>query len=252
MTDRPADIISPTGSKVLGTQVAPADARAAGRAGYDKPTPQNSVMLFIDHQIGLMVGVRDFPGLAAYKANVVGLAKMAKALSIPVLISSSNAQWQNGDTLPELKEVFSDQPIYRRTGIINCYEDPTFRAAFDDLLSPGRTHAIISGVTIGTCCAMPTLSMLNDGYQVFPVVDACGAWNDYESQAAMARMSRAGAELVTAFALGCELQADWKLPSGEAMIAPFTSQLPEYGWVVQNFWNNANQHAVPDPFGTVK
>jgi len=55
----------------------------------------------------------------------------------------------------------------------------------------------------------------------------------------MARMSRAGAELVTTFALGCELQADWKLSSGEAMIEPFTNHLPEYGWVVQNFWNNA-------------
>lgn len=253
MADRPADIISPISSEVLPTKVSAAEARADGRAGYDKPTPQNSVMLFIDHQIGLMVGVRDFPSLATYKANVAALAKIAKALSIPVLLSSSNAQWQNGDTLPELKEIFSDQPIYRRTGIINCYEDPTFRAALDELLSStGRTHVIISGVTIGTCCSMPTLSMLNDGYQVFPVVDACGAWDANESQAAMARMSRAGAELVTTFALGCELQADWKLPSGEAMLEPFTNQLPEYGWVVQNFWNNANQRAVPDPFGTVK
>lgn len=253
MADRPADIISPTRSEVLPTKMSAADARAEGRVGYDKPAPQNSVMLFIDHQIGLMVGVRDFPSLATYKANVVALAKIAKALSIPALLSSSNAQWQNGDTLPELKEIFSDQPIYRRTGIINCYEDPTFRAALDELLSStGRTHVIISGVTIGTCCSMPTLSMLNDGYQVFPVVDACGAWDDYEFQAAMARMSRAGAELVTIFALGCELQADWKLPSGEAVVEPFTNQLPEYGWVVQNFWNNANQHAVPDPFGTVR
>ena len=66
----------------------------------------------IDHQIGLMVGVRDFTSLV-YKANVIGLAKMAKALGIPTLLSSSNAQWQNGDTLPELRELFADQPIYR-------------------------------------------------------------------------------------------------------------------------------------------
>jgi nicotinamidase-related amidase len=252
-TDRPADIVSPTTNEVLPSKVSPADARAAGRVGYDKPTPQNAVMLFIDHQIGLMVGVRDFPSLTMYKSNVLGLAMMAKALSIPVLLSSSNAQWQNGDTLRELKAIFSDEPIYRRTGIINCYEDPTFRAALDHLLSStGRTHVIISGVTIGTCCSMPTLSMLNDGYAVFPVVDACGAWDHYEAQAACARMSRAGGELVTTFALGCELQADWKLPSANAMVEPFTSQLPEYGWVVQNFWNNAPQRAVPDPFGTVK
>ena len=83
MTGRPADIISPTSSEVLRTQVVPAGARAAGRVGYDKPTPQNSVMLFIDHQIGLMVGVRDFPGLATYKANVVGLAKMCLTRSAP-------------------------------------------------------------------------------------------------------------------------------------------------------------------------
>jgi hypothetical protein len=53
------------------------------------------------------------------------------------------------------------------------------------------------------------------------------------------------------FALGCELQADWKLPSGDAMFGPFTNELPEYGFVSKNYWNNANQHVVPDPFGTV-
>jgi hypothetical protein len=64
-------------------------------------------------------------------------------------------------------------------------------------------------------------------------------------------MARAGAELVTVFALGCELQADWKLPSGNAMFDPCTNELPEYGFVIQGFWNNANQHVVADPFGTV-
>jgi len=94
--------------------------------------------------------------------------------------------------------------------------------------------------------------MLNDGYMVYPVVDASGAWNQYEAQAAMDRMSRAGAELETVFALGCELQADWKLPSANDMLGPFIQNLPEYGFVLQNFWNNANQHVVPDPFGMVK
>ena len=169
MVPNPDEIVSPITDGVLALKTSPVDARAAGRVGYDKPTPDNAVMLFIDHQIGLMVGVRDFGSLATYKANVIALAKMAKALQIPVLLSSSNAQWQNGDTLPELKQIFADQPIYRRTGIINCYEDPTFRAALDALLTDtGRTHIIISGVTIGTCCSMPTLAMRNDGYPVYP------------------------------------------------------------------------------------
>jgi nicotinamidase-related amidase len=249
----PADIVSPIADSALPNKVPPADALKAGRFGHDKPTPDNSIVLLVDHQVGLMSGVRDFRSLAEYKSNVIGLARVAKALKIPTLITSSNAQWQNGDTLPEIKKIFADQPVYRRTGIINAYEDPTFRRALEDVVSKTqRRHIIVAGVTIGTCCTLPTLSLLNDGYKVFPVVDACGAWSRYEAEAAMSRMSNAGAELVTTFALACELQADWKLSSANDMLAPFNQNLSEYGFVLQNFWNNANQHVVADPFGVVK
>ena len=99
---------------------------------------------------------------------------------------------------------------------------------------------------------MPTLSMPHDGYRVLPVIDAAGAWNHYEAEAATARMVRAGAEPVTVYALGCELQADWKLPTAQAMFEPFNRELPEYGYIIQGFWNNANGHTVPDPFGQVE
>ncbi|MEU1367703.1 isochorismatase family protein [Streptomyces sp. NPDC005803] len=253
MAERAADIVSPITDGVLPLKSTPAQARAAGRVAYDKPTPGNAVLLLIDHQIGLINSTRDYSSLAEFRANAVGLAKIAKALEIPVMLSTSNAQWQNGDTIPELKDLFPDVPIHRRTGIINCYEDPSFRAAFEQLLADtGRTHILIAGVTIGTCTVMPVLAMLNDGYQVFPVVDACAAWNHYEADASMSRMARAGAELVTTFALGCELQADWKLPSGGPLFAPYREDLPEYGYVIQNFWNNANGHTVPDPFDQVE
>lgn len=44
----------------------------------------------------------------------------------------------------------------------------------------------------------------------------------------------------------------WKLPSANDMLAPFIENQSEYGFVLQNFWNNANRHTVPDPFGLVK
>lgn len=253
MSNRPADIVSPTTDKALAPKTSADEARRASRFVYDKPTPANTIMLLVDHQIGLLAGMRDSTSLAELKSNIVGLARVAKALAMPTFVTSSNAQYQNGDTLPEIKELFPETPIYRRTGIINCYEDLTFREAFEKTVkNTGRKHIIIAGVTIGTCCALPTLSMLQDGYQVYPVVDACGAWSRYEADAAMSRMARAGAELVTTFALACELQADWKSPTANAMLDPFIQNLPEYGWALQNFWNNANQHAVPDPFGVVK
>lgn len=246
------EIVSDLSSKALPSQNTEANAKDQGKYYYSKPTAANSIILFIDQQIGLMSSVR-IQGLADLKNSILGLAKTAKALSIPVLITSSNAQWQNGDTMPELKDVFPDEPIYRRTGIINAYEDPTFREALLKIIKEtGRDHIIISGVTIGTCCTFPTLSLLTDGFKVFPVIDACGGWSQMEFDAATSRMANAGAELVTTFALACELQEDWKKPTANAMFAPFTENLSEYGYVIGNFWNNANQHTVKDPFDMVK
>lgn len=246
---RVPDIVSPITDTPLPDKVPAAEARAAGRFGHDKPTTDNSIVLLIDHQIGLMASTRDTTTAAELKSNVVGLARVAKALELPVLITSSNAQWQNGDTLPEIKDLFPDVPIIRRTGIINAYEDPTFRAAFDRIVEEtGRRHVILAGVTIGTCTAFPTLSLLNDGYRVFPVIDAAGVWSKYEADAALARMTSAGAEPVTTFALACELQEDWKNRYANAMLAPFKQNLSEYGFVLENYWNNAGDPVVPDPF----
>ncbi len=66
----------------------------------------------------------------------------------------------------------------------------------------------------------------------------------------MARMSSAGAELQSVFALGAELQVDRKTDTATAMLDPFVNNLPEYGFVLQNFWNNAGETpVVADPFG---
>jgi len=61
---RPADIVSSITDSVLPNKVSPEEARKDGRFGHDKPTPDNSIVLLIDHQIGLMAGVRDFTSLA--------------------------------------------------------------------------------------------------------------------------------------------------------------------------------------------
>ena len=50
-----------------------------GRIPYEKSTPQYTIMLFIDHQIGLMAGARDFTALTELKSSVVGLARDASA-----------------------------------------------------------------------------------------------------------------------------------------------------------------------------
>jgi len=244
-TTGPKEIVTPIIAKSVPL------AKKTGGYVYDRPTPENSIILMIDHQVGLFASLRDPQGLSQVKGNAIALAKTAKAFKIPVMITTSNAQWQNGDLIPEIKDLFPNEPIYRRTGIINAYEDPTFRAAFENIVKKtGRKHIILAGITLGTCTLFPTLSLRHDGYSVYPVIDAAGTWNAYEAQASVARMTLAGAEPTTIFPLVCELQADWKNPTANAAVGIF-DHLPEYAYIFKNFWDNANSKnpAVKDPFG---
>ena len=72
---RPADIVSPITDIALPDKVSLADARSAARVGHDKPTSENSIVLLIDHQIGLMAGVCDFTSIAGRGYGVPGAAK---------------------------------------------------------------------------------------------------------------------------------------------------------------------------------
>jgi len=55
---------------------------------YEPLTSENATLVLIDHQIGLMTGVRDY-STGELKHNVVGLAKAAKALKLPIVVTTT-------------------------------------------------------------------------------------------------------------------------------------------------------------------
>ena len=55
---------------------------------YDPLTPENAALVLIDHQVGLMTGVRDY-STGELKHNVVALAKAAKALGLPIIVTTT-------------------------------------------------------------------------------------------------------------------------------------------------------------------
>jgi nicotinamidase-related amidase len=79
-------------------------------------TPQNSQLLFIDHQPQMAFGVQSIDR-QVLKNNVVGLAKAAKIFSIPTTITSVESQSFSGFTYPELLDVFPGQPLLERTSM---------------------------------------------------------------------------------------------------------------------------------------
>jgi hypothetical protein len=55
---------------------------------YEPLTSENAALVLIDHQVGLMTGVRDY-SIAELKHNVVALAKAAKVLKLPIVVTTT-------------------------------------------------------------------------------------------------------------------------------------------------------------------
>jgi len=169
-------------------------------------TPDNSVLLLIDHQSGLAEWVRD-QSPVEFKNAVLGLAKTAKTLGIPTVLTTSRDFGPNGQLLPEIKALFPDVPVIRRTGTINAYRWPEFRAALE---ATGRRKVIIAGVSTTTCLQFPALDMVADGYDVYAAIDASGSESQIAREAAIATLSTRGVQIRTWFSLAAELIADWR------------------------------------------
>lgn len=79
-------------------------------------TPQNSQVIFIDHQPQMAFGVQSIDR-QVLKNNVVGLAKAAKAFGIPTTITTVETEGFSGNTYPELLAVYPQNKILERTSM---------------------------------------------------------------------------------------------------------------------------------------
>src|ERR1700745_343799 len=80
---------------------------------YEPLTSGNAALVLIDHQVGLMTGVRDY-STGELKHNVVGLAKAAKALRLPIIVTTTARDSMWGPTIPELVDALPGVPIIDR------------------------------------------------------------------------------------------------------------------------------------------
>ena len=66
---------------------------------YEPLTSQNAALVLVDHQVGLMTGVRDY-STGELKHNVVALARAAKALKLPIVVTTTSRDSLWGPTFP--------------------------------------------------------------------------------------------------------------------------------------------------------
>lgn len=174
-------------------------------------TPQNCAIALIDYQEGQYATV----GSASREEidlGVVTLAQLARAYEIPTVVTTVAVGM--GVHEPTVEEIARELPRITeidRTGV-NSWEDPHFRGAIE---ATGRKKIVMAGLWTEVCLAFPTLDMLAEGYEIYPVIDAVGGVSPVTHQAAIDRMVQAGAQPITSLAFGCELMRNWARPDAE-------------------------------------
>lgn len=179
----------------------------------DLLTPQNSVIAFIDYQPEQFQGVNSRP-YEELLMNVVTLGKIARDFNIPTVLTTVGVELGvNKGTAHELRAALPDVEEIDRT-TLNSWEDPQF---LDAIQATGRKKIIMAGLWTEVCVAFPTLDAINEGYEVYPVIDAIGGVTLEAHNAGVQRMIQAGARPITTLQLACELQRDWARGHGNTL-----------------------------------
>jgi nicotinamidase-related amidase len=167
-------------------------------------TPKNAAFLFIDYQPSQLATIRSMDPTLLLK-NAVSTVKTIKAFGVPVVHSTVNVASGQGPTLPELAGLLADdKPLDRTT--VNSWEDIEFLEA---VRATGRRKLIICALWTEVCMAFTALDALNDGYDVYPVVDAIAGTSPEAHRAGLERVVQAGGQPISWVSLACELQRDW-------------------------------------------
>jgi nicotinamidase-related amidase len=151
---------------------------------------EDSVLCVIDVQPGFVDKLEKPAGVALVR-RVVWIAALARALSVPIIVTEEEAN-RNGATLSDVvTQVGPDLPRHTKP-IFGLADVPEILA---EVQRTGRHTAVLVGCETDVCVAHSALGLLDRGYRAVAVVDAVASPNDGHERG-LARMRDAGALLV--------------------------------------------------------
>ncbi len=167
-------------------------------------SPTNHALILIDHQSQMAFATHSID-IATLRNNVALVSKGAAGFQVPVLLTTVAEASFSGPLFPELTQIFPGQKAFDRTSM-NAWEDA---AVIDEVNRIGRKRLVIAGLWTSVCIVGPTLSAIEQGFEVYVITDACGDVSDEAHERAVTRMVQAGAVPVTSVQYLLELQRDW-------------------------------------------
>lgn len=158
----------------------------------------------IDHQSQMAFATKSIDAVTL-RNNAALVAKAAREFKVPTILTTVAEKTFSGPLFDEIRSVFPDTGVIDRT-TMNTWED----ARISDRVNQfDKAKVVFAGLWTSVCIVGPTLSALDQGFEVYVIADACGDVSDEAHQRAMERMIQLGARPMTALQYLLELQRDW-------------------------------------------
>ena len=178
--------------------------------------PDSAALLLIDYQVGTLQLAKTNPSDVALR-NAITLAKAALAFDMPIVLTSSQEDKIQGRIDERLQRVIPDafEKRVKRAGIVDAWKDPNFKKAVE---KTGRRQLIMGAITTDICLVFPSVSAVEDGYEVQAVMDACGSPFEINESISRERLKRAGVSMTVTNTMVAELVQDWSTPQGQQLV----------------------------------
>ncbi|WP_199100603.1 hydrolase [Dyella sp. ASV21] len=167
-------------------------------------TPKDHALILIDFQSQMAFATHSIDAVSL-RNNAGLVANAAASFKVPTILTTVAEKSFSGPMFSEVTEPFPGQALLDRTSM-NTWEDA---AVIKQVNAIGKTRLVFAGLWTSVCIVGPTLSALEQGFEVYVIADACGDVSAEAHNRAMDRMVQAGVRPMTSLQYLLELQRDW-------------------------------------------
>jgi len=167
-------------------------------------TPKDHTLIMLDFQSQMAFATHSIDAVTL-RSNAALVAHAAAGFGVSTILTTIAEKSFSGPMFGEITEAFPKQKLLDRTSM-NSWEDA---AVIKQVNAIGKNRLVFAGLWTSVCIVGPTLSAIDQGFEVYVIADACGDVSAEAHERAMERMIQAGVRPMTSLQYMLELQRDW-------------------------------------------
>ncbi|HTC07518.1 MAG TPA: hydrolase [Acetobacteraceae bacterium] len=167
-------------------------------------SPPDHTLIMIDFQSQMAFATKSIDAVTL-RNNAALVANAAREFKVSTILTTVAEKTFSGPMFDEIRSAFPAQDMLDRTSM-NTWEEAHVIARVNQI---GKGRLVLCGLWTSVCIVGPTLSAIDQGFEVYVIADACGDVSTEAHDRAMDRMVQVGARPMTSLQYLLELQRDW-------------------------------------------